>query len=165
MGLGEKVGEGDVQGAEGRGRGEGLRRGLKGEVGEYHNESNSCTSSHHSGAMPCNHPTSKASPYHTSPSLTPSYLTLLYPLATVQCPAHPTSKASAGAAKCEVIVIDASTGGVAPQLREYQAYCPTLGFYRLSTSVWQPHLDPTSSNSSNMLKIFWSSAFIFSLDI
>ena len=65
IGLGEKVGEGDVQGAEGRGRGEGLRRGLKGEVGEYHNESNSCTSSHHSGAMPCNHPTSKASPYHT----------------------------------------------------------------------------------------------------
>ena len=87
IGLGEKVGEGDVQGAEGRGRGEGLRRGLKGEVGEYHNESNSCTSSHHSGAMPCNHPTSKASPYHTSSSLTPSYLTLLYPLP--QCNASP----------------------------------------------------------------------------
>ena len=45
-GIEGKVAEGDVQGAEGRGRGEGLRRGLKGEVGEYHNESNSCTSSH-----------------------------------------------------------------------------------------------------------------------
>ena len=111
--------------------------------------------------------TRPAKRHHTLPYLTlpyPIILNLTLPSSTVQCLAHPTSKASAGAAKCEVIVIDASTGGVAPQLREYQAYCPTLGFYRLSTSVWQPHLDPASSNSSNMLKIFWSSAFIFSLD-
>ena len=72
----------------------GLGRGLKGRVGEYHNESNSCTSSHHT-VMPWIHPTSKAPPYSTMlstqslsyyPTL-PWYITLLHII--IQSPIQP----------------------------------------------------------------------------
>ena len=66
----------------------------RGRVGEYHNESNSCTSSHHT-VMPWIHPTSKAPPYSTMlatqslsyyPTL-PWYITLLHII--IQSPIQP----------------------------------------------------------------------------